>query len=121
MQHLGNAATVLHFATYLTIGTADTTATTISMQDKAAKYRRLRGKFLYVAATADSSASASETVRNKVAKDSFVALQGVNSLYEVFQRSVAQWPDNKCLGRRVADVWVWETYKVSSAQRRVMR
>ena len=86
------------------------------MHDKAAKYRRLRERFLYIAATADSRASVSETVRNKVAKDSFVALQGVNSLYEVFERSVARWPDNKCLGRRVADVWVWETYRVSSAQ-----
>ena len=96
-------------------------AIAVSMQDKAAKYRRLRDRFLHVAATADPRASVSETVRNKVAKDSFVALQGVSSLYEVFQRSVARWPNNSCLGRRVADAWVWQTYKVSSAQRRVMR
>ena len=40
------------------------------------------------------------TYRNVVAVDGYPTLEGVTTLYELFQNSVARYPDNACLGHR---------------------
>lgn len=54
--------------------------------------------------------------RNTIAKDGPPSLEGVTTLYELFQRSVKKYGKNKCLGHREvkngeAGAFVWETYE----------
>lgn len=75
-----------------------------------------RGKFLYEVAPGkpgnETQPSTGPVYRTNYAQNGFPTLQGVSSLYEVFQKSVQDWPDKQCLGRRVDKEYVWQTYKV---------
>ena len=54
--------------------------------------------------------------RNVAAKGGFPTLNGVSTLYDLFEQSVSKYPDNKCLGWRPiidgkAQDYVYITYK----------
>ena len=62
----------------------------------------------------DDTPSTGPTYRNVYSQNGFPKLDGVNSLYEVFQKSVRERPNQDCLGVRPkgSRVYEWETYQV---------
>lgn len=76
-------------------------------------------KYLHEVAPAQAANGSKPAVgpeyRNVLAKDGPPSLDGVTTLYELFQRSVKKYANNKCLGHREvkdgkAGPFVWETY-----------
>lgn len=77
---------------------------------------KLREKYLVEMAPEEPAKngkpSASATYRNILAKDKFATLE-MESLHEVFQRSVRKFAGNACLGwREAGGPYQWDTYQV---------
>ena len=83
---------------------------------------RRRGKMLYEVApskpgSGSDQPSAGPTYRANYAQNGFPTLEGVNSLYEVFQKSVQECATKECLGHRVDKNYIWQTYQVGTVPR----
>ena len=66
--------------------------------------------------------SSSGTYRHATSRDALPQLEGVSTLFELFDRSVKQYPDNECLGARTkgadgsAGPFVFKSYKEIGAE-----
>ena len=81
---------------------------------------KMFGKYMYETepgiAAANGKPSKGPVYRFVAAQQGFTELpSNLHSLYEVFQQSVTQYPDNDCLGRRVdgKGEFVFESYRVN--------
>lgn len=62
----------------------------------------------------DGSPSTGPTYRNVYAANGYPTLEGVRSLYDVFQKSARDFGAKPCLGVREGSAYTWETYQVDS-------